>query len=90
MLFACSVPNDAATGDASTPDANAGANDANANDANQTCPNCFEPTPSMRWQYQLQGDPNPSIASAPYGGGASVTPDVFDVDLYASDGTTPG
>jgi hypothetical protein len=61
------------------------------------CASCWRPDPSSRWQYQLQpntsyastGDVNTAITSAPWGGGAAVAPDVFDVDLYESDGTTP-
>ena len=48
-------------------------------------------TPALgeRWQYQLQGGVNASITAAPNGGGNPVAPKVFDIDLYASDGTTP-
>jgi hypothetical protein len=53
------------------------------------CQACWKPPADARWQYQLQGDPNTTITAAPYGGGTPVAPDVFDVDLYASDGTTP-
>jgi len=53
------------------------------------CPSCWRPPANARWQYQLQGDVDTSISGAPYGGGAAVSPDVFDIDLYASDGTTP-
>ena len=61
------------------------------------CASCWRPAASARWQYQLQpntsyastGGVNTAITSPPYGGGAAVAHDVFDVDLYASDGTTP-
>jgi hypothetical protein len=53
------------------------------------CPSCWRPPADARWQYQLQGTPNTSITATPYAGGAAGAPDVFDIDLYASDGTTP-
>jgi hypothetical protein len=49
----------------------------------------WTPAVGERWQYQLQGGVNASITAAPNGGGAPVAPKVFDIDLYASDGTTP-
>jgi hypothetical protein len=52
-------------------------------------PAMWKPALGERWQYQLQGGVNASITAAPFGGGAPVAPKVFDVDLYASDGTTP-
>jgi hypothetical protein len=61
------------------------------------CTDCWQPAQDARWEYQLQptsgddatGGVDISISSAAYTGGAMVTPDVFDVDLYAADGTTP-
>jgi hypothetical protein len=61
------------------------------------CSTCWHPAPLSRWQYQLQtsanfaqtGGVNTAITSAPFGGGSTVAPDVFDIDLYAIDGTTP-
>ena len=62
------------------------------------CPTCWTPPADARWQYQLQpnasydatsGGVNTTITATPYAGGAAVAPDVFDVDLYESDGTTP-
>ena len=61
-------------------------NDTNASDAAKTT---WTPAIGERWQYQLQGGVNASITAAPNGGGAPVAPKVFDIDLYASDGTTP-
>jgi hypothetical protein len=49
----------------------------------------WQPRPGLRWQYQLQGTANPSICSRPARGGACVRPDVFVIDLYADDGSTP-
>lgn len=57
----------------------------------------WTPTLGARWQYQLQpnatyaqtGGVDVAITAAPYGGGNAVAPDVFDIDLYASDGKTP-
>jgi hypothetical protein len=57
----------------------------------------WTPALGARWQYQLQpnatyastGGVNVAITAAPYGGGGAVAPDVFDIDLYASDGKTP-
>lgn len=61
-------------------------NDATKSDAPKTT---WTPAVGERWQYQLQGGVNASITAAPNGGGAPVAPKVFDIDLYASDGTTP-
>jgi hypothetical protein len=48
----------------------------------------WKPTPGLRWQYQLQGNVNVGICAAPVGGAACVHPNVFDVDLYAGNGTS--
>lgn len=100
-----SAPSDASTADTSSSDGAPTKTDASSDATSSSdapvgkscngcpppvaCASCFVPTPEMRWQYQLQGDPDTTISSAPYTGGSAVTPDVFDVDLYASDGTTP-
>jgi hypothetical protein len=47
------------------------------------------PTPGLQWQYQLQGALKTNLCVVPRSGGACVRPDVYDVDLYATDGTTP-
>jgi hypothetical protein len=47
------------------------------------------PTPGLRWQYQLQGVLNTSVCSKPASGGPCVRPDVYDIDLYENNGTTP-
>ncbi|HEY2369052.1 MAG TPA: endo alpha-1,4 polygalactosaminidase [Polyangiaceae bacterium] len=67
--------------------ADTGATDDAATDA--PAKTMWAPALGERWQYQLQGDVNASITAAPNGGGAAVAPIVFDIDLYASDGTTP-
>ena len=46
------------------------------------------PTPGLRWQYQLQAKFNPNLCVVPYSGGACVRPSVYDLDLYATNGTT--
>src|SRR6202035_369207 len=46
------------------------------------------PTPGLHWQYQLQGKLKTNLCAVPTSGGACVGPDVYDVDLYAPDGTT--
>jgi hypothetical protein len=51
---------------------------------------CWHPAVNARWQYQLQGVSayastggiNVGISATPYTGGASVSPSVFDIDLY--------
>ena len=52
---------------------------------------CWTPAPQTRWQYQLEGKRNRYLATGginvdicykPFTGGACVTPDVFDIDLY--------
>jgi len=47
----------------------------------------WTPAPGQRWQYQLQGVVDTSICSKPVSGGACVTPDVYDIDLYDDAGT---
>jgi hypothetical protein len=47
------------------------------------------PTPGLRWQYQLQGALDTNVCAVPAKGGACVRPDVYDIDLYASNGVTP-
>jgi hypothetical protein len=49
----------------------------------------WQPRPGLRWQYQLQGAANTAICAKPAKGGACVHPDVFVIDLYADDGSTP-
>jgi hypothetical protein len=49
----------------------------------------WQPTPGLRWQYQLQGAVNTAICAKPVKGGACVRPDVWVIDLYRDDGTTP-
>jgi hypothetical protein len=46
------------------------------------------PTPGLRWQYQLQGKLKTNLCAVPLAGGACVSPNVYDVDLYAPDGVT--
>jgi hypothetical protein len=46
------------------------------------------PTPGLHWQYQLQGKLKTNLCAVPSTGGACVRPQVYDVDLYAPDGTT--
>ena len=57
----------------------------------EPCPGCWQPPLHARWQYQLQARPDVADASGgidvgicevPLGGGACVTPEVFDIDLY--------
>lgn len=76
------------TNDTSTSDAPVGKTCSGC-PAPTTCATCWKPTPQTRWQYQLQGGVDTSVSSAPFGGGSNVTPDAFDIDLYATDGTTP-
>jgi hypothetical protein len=49
----------------------------------------WQPVPGLRWQYQLQGAVRTNLCVVPFGGGACVRPDVYDIDLYAPDGATP-
>jgi hypothetical protein len=90
MLVACGS-SQPSNGDAAT-DAPLG-NDAAiieaAPDVSPDATSLWVPPLGARWQYQLQGGVNAAITAAPYGGGSAVAPEVFDVDLYASDGTTP-
>ena len=55
------------------------------------CEGCWEPEPGTRWQYQLEGRAgrfeetggiDVDICAVPYGGGACVRPEAFDIDLY--------
>jgi hypothetical protein len=53
----------------------------------------WKPKPGLRWQYQLQGNVNVGICAPPWTASGSgnrpcVHPDVFDVDLYAGNGTS--
>jgi len=53
-------------------------------------PGCWQPGLQSRWQYQLQGVAayaatggiNTTISAPPQGGGAAVSPRVWDIDLY--------
>jgi hypothetical protein len=55
-----------------------------------TCTGCWVPALQSRWQYQLQGVAayastggiNTVISAPPAGGGAAVSPQVWDFDLY--------
>ena len=47
------------------------------------------PTQGLRWQYQLQGKLKTNLCVVPKSGGSCVRPNVYDVDLYATDGVTP-
>lgn len=54
------------------------------------CTGCWYPSVQSRWQYQLQGVAafaatggiNTTISAPPQGGGAAVSPQVWDFDLY--------
>jgi len=54
------------------------------------CTGCWQPGLVSRWQYQLQGVAayastggiNTTISAPPQGGGAAVSPAVWDIDLY--------
>jgi hypothetical protein len=54
------------------------------------CAGCWQPALQSRWQYQLQGvvayastgGINTTISAPPKGGGAAVSPQVWDIDLY--------
>ena len=54
------------------------------------CSTCWHPALQSRWQYQLQGVAayaktggiNTTISASPQGGGAAVSPAVWDIDLY--------
>jgi hypothetical protein len=54
------------------------------------CSGCWQPPLQSRWQYQLQGVAgfpntggiNTTISSPPQGGGAALSPQVWDIDLY--------
>src|SRR3954447_3532623 len=55
-----------------------------------SCTGCWHPALQSRWQYQLQGVAafastggiNTAISAPPQGGGAAVSPAVWDIDLY--------
>jgi hypothetical protein len=55
-----------------------------------SCTGCWNPPVQSRWQYQLQGVAafastggiNTTISAPPSGGGAAVSPQVWDFDLY--------
>ncbi len=49
----------------------------------------WKPAVGTRWQYQLQPPVDTGITAVPWTGGAPVRPEVFDIDLYEADGTTP-
>jgi len=65
---------------------------------------CWHPALSDRWQYQLQAAQNAmgdcqfastggidvGISASPFGGGAAVAPDVFDIDLLMDPVCAPG
>jgi hypothetical protein len=46
------------------------------------------PTQGLRWQYELQGKLNTSLCAVPETGGSCVRANVYDVDLYATNGVT--
>jgi hypothetical protein len=48
----------------------------------------WKPPVGARWQYQLQGKLRTDLCVVPASGGACVRPDIYDIDLYAKDGTT--
>ncbi len=54
-----------------------------------SCPTCYHPAAGVRWQYQLTDAVDPSVNGPPYDTKNLVAPDVFDIDLYATDGSTP-
>lgn len=47
------------------------------------------PSPGLHWQYQLQGRLRTNLCVVPVAKGRCVRPDVYDLNLYAPDGTTP-
>ena len=49
----------------------------------------WKPALGTRWQYQLQPPVDTTVSAVPWTGGPAVHPDVFDIDLYESDGITP-
>ena len=51
--------------------------------------NGWKPSVGTRWQYQLQPPVDATVTAVPYTGGTAVHPQVFDMDLYDSDGVTP-
>jgi len=46
------------------------------------------PNQGLQWQYQLQGKLNTGLCVVPQVGGSCVRPNVYDVDLYATNGVT--
>jgi len=46
------------------------------------------PGPGLVWQIQLQGKVKTGLCVSPVTGGACVTPQVYEFDLYAADGVT--
>jgi hypothetical protein len=46
------------------------------------------PTQGLQWQYQLQGKLNTTLCVVPTSGGRCVRPNVYDLDLYATNGVT--
>jgi len=46
------------------------------------------PSQGLQWQYQLQGKLNTSLCVVPQDGGSCVRPNVYDMDLYATNGVT--
>lgn len=58
---------------------------------------CWRPAVNARWQYQLTpaenmaatGNIDTSVSAKPYSGAGVVKPEVFNFDLYHSDGRTP-
>ena len=46
------------------------------------------PRQGLQWQYQLQGKLKTNLCAVPTSGGACVRPNVYDVDLYATNGVT--
>jgi hypothetical protein len=61
---------------------------------------CWQPPVGARWQYQLEAKKKKKLAAThgidvavcakPFGGGPCVTPDVFDIDLWADPSLTDG
>jgi hypothetical protein len=49
----------------------------------------WTPPVGSRWQYQLQPPVDTAITATAWSTGATVRPDVFDIDLFEADGVTP-
>ena len=47
------------------------------------------PPAGLVWQFQLQGKLDTALCAVPESGGACVRPQVYEIDLYAPNGTTP-